>query len=63
MKVQTDETLTKYLVSSPCDFVMGSAETELDRQLERYLNLFRLFDGKSYYALINPFSVFKYFTN
>eukprot|EP00088_Acartia_fossae_P055124 TRINITY_DN6400_c0_g1_i4.p1 TRINITY_DN6400_c0_g1~~TRINITY_DN6400_c0_g1_i4.p1 ORF type:complete len:325 (-),score=44.23 TRINITY_DN6400_c0_g1_i4:643-1617(-) len=41
-QVQSDETLTKYLASSPCDFVIGSAETELDRQLERCFQMMYL---------------------
>ena len=34
-QIQADEFLTRYLATSPCEFIIGTAETEVDRQIER----------------------------
>jgi len=38
-QIQADEFLTRYLATSPCEFIIGTAETEVDRQIERCLEM------------------------
>jgi len=41
-QICSNDTIGKYLSSSPCEFIIGSAETELDRQVERCIQMMQL---------------------
>jgi len=47
-QIISTETLSRYFVSSPCEFIIGSAETELDRQLERCIQMMQLNESSQF---------------
>ena len=50
-QIQADEFLTRYLAASPCEFIIGTAETEVDRQIERWVVLSQLVQTYIFYEM------------